>query len=161
MKVSHLIEELQSLPGDYDVCLSMYFVVTSDEVEGAEETDDEDFHVVVDHPLIGIAVNTDTEEVRFVMRGSDPNTVEKIDGGMISLAEGGDKGINWDVVEQALQTHEWVSLGTATELWGTEADVIQAGIQELADEASARGLVIEYDGDGKGEDIIYIGKSMR
>lgn len=78
MKVEDLIEELSKYPKDYDVDISSYMTVKMDE----DNEIDKDFTIVVDHPIIGLASNDETREIRFVIQGSEQDAVEDSDGGM-------------------------------------------------------------------------------
>jgi len=80
MKIKHLIEELSKFPEDYEVDLSAYMKIMPDKGE-----DDEDYYAVVDNPLIGLASNEETKEVRFVIQGYDNDALINIDGNMKPL----------------------------------------------------------------------------
>ncbi len=64
-----LIKRLQELPDDYDVCISSYHAIDGDDDENV---------IIFDNPIIGLAVNHDTKEIRFVTENSDFDSI--IDG---------------------------------------------------------------------------------
>jgi len=72
MKVKDLKEHLQSVPDEFDVCLSNGLLVKSE--EGKEEV----YEIIFDSPIIGIAENPDDKEIRFIQRGElDPKKFGK------------------------------------------------------------------------------------
>jgi len=155
MKNKKLIEELQQLPEDFEVCLSAYFLVKPEQLEGlptspeeAEEMEmeeEEDLHIVFDHPIIGIAVNEDSEEIRFVLRGSSQEAIETVDGGMSPL-ESAEDDIDLDLIAEQLEDRESVLIGSMYNLWGHDPDAIMEGLQELAVKAKEKGVQITSGG---------------
>ena len=163
MKNKKLIEELQKLPDDYDVCLSAYFLISPQQLknlpmtpEEAEDLDEsEDFKVVFDHPIIGIAVNEDSEEVRFVLRGSSSEAVETVDGGMTPFQE--ETEVDLDLVEEQLEERDVVLIGSMYNLWGGDPDVIMEGLTALAEKGKERGIQIT-SGDKEHRHLVYARK---
>ena len=73
MKVSDCLKMVEENPEikDYTLCLSEYFAIPAD------DDDPEDYTIVTDFPIAGIATNDEEKELRFVMRGSDMHLIEQ------------------------------------------------------------------------------------
>ena len=69
MKLKEFLELVENSPetADYELCLSDYFTYD----------DDAEITVVSDFPILGIAVNEETKEVRFILKGADFSVLEK------------------------------------------------------------------------------------
>jgi len=94
MKKKDLIEHLGEFDDDYEICLSGYIKINKEamdalEVEDGEEIHDEegDLMMVIDHPIIGLAQNDETKEIRFVVEGTNLEALKDIDGEMNELEE--------------------------------------------------------------------------
>ena len=83
MKNKTMIEWLQELPEDYELCFSEYtsFVEPSDE-------DKEEYFVVLDMPIVGIIKNDDCKEIRFFTEKSEEHVIREIE-----------KGVEWKRLE--------------------------------------------------------------
>lgn len=86
MKKRDLIEYLSKYPDDYDVCLSTYMIVPAEAMD-EDLLEEGDFQVVVDHPIIGIAANDETQEIRFILSNSDMECAEDIEDEITRLDE--------------------------------------------------------------------------
>lgn len=74
MKVKKMVEWLQELPQDYEMCFSDYVSIIS-------EKEKEEYFVVLDMPIIGMLKNDDTKEVRFFTQNSEERIIKQIEGG--------------------------------------------------------------------------------
>jgi hypothetical protein len=88
MKKSDLIKHLEELP-DYDVCLSGYIKIDKEALDNMDDGEeaDEDVMMVIDYPILGLASNDETKEIRFVVEGTNLEALEAIDGEMTELQE--------------------------------------------------------------------------
>lgn len=88
MKKKHLLEYLAKYPDDYEVCLSTYMQIPSEELDLDEDTtlEDEDFKIIVDLPIIGIAANDETQEIRFIL-DSDMECAEEVEDEITRLED--------------------------------------------------------------------------
>jgi hypothetical protein len=73
MKLRELLKMAEEDPNmlDYTLCMSTYFVVPPD------DEDPEEFKVVVDNPIRGVASNDESKEIRFILNASDISACEK------------------------------------------------------------------------------------
>jgi len=74
MKNKTLIEFLQDLPEDYDVCFSKAFVVPMKDDDGKLD----EYTVILDVPVVGIAEARDTKEIRFLVEDSKEDPEHKV-----------------------------------------------------------------------------------
>jgi len=94
MKKKEFIEHLKEFDDDYEVCLSGYIKINKEALDAIDAEDGEEIHdeegdlmIVVDHPIIGLAQNDETREIRFVVEGTNLEALEDIDGEMTELQE--------------------------------------------------------------------------
>jgi predicted RNA-binding protein with PUA domain len=75
MKLRELLDMAKESPEllDYTLNLSDYIVVA----DSGPEEDQEDFDVVVDFPIRGIASHDETKELRFILDRSDVEAIEQ------------------------------------------------------------------------------------
>ena len=73
MEVKKMIEWLQELPGDYEMCFSEYTSIIGE--------DKEEYFVVLDCPIVGLLSNDDTKEVRFFTETSKERVIKEIEKG--------------------------------------------------------------------------------
>jgi len=75
MQVKKMIEWLNELPPDYDMCFSQYtsMVVPSDSTN--------EYFIVLDDPIVGLLKNDDTKEVRFFTESSKERVLAEIEKG--------------------------------------------------------------------------------
>lgn len=76
MNVKMMIEWLQELPDDYEMCFSQYTSL----VVNQDSTGDEYF-MVLDDPIRGIVVNEDNKEIRFFTVSSEERVIKQIENG--------------------------------------------------------------------------------
>jgi hypothetical protein len=76
MKVEKVIEILQELPPDYEMCFSDYTAIVCD-----EDGEKEEYFVVLDMPIVGILRNDDTKEVRLFTQSSEERVIKEIEDG--------------------------------------------------------------------------------
>ena len=83
MKNKTMIEWLQELPEDYELCFSEYtsYVYPSDST-------DEEYFVVLDMPIVGILKNDENKEIRFFTQNSEERIIQQIE-----------KGVEWRKLE--------------------------------------------------------------
>ena len=72
MKVKKMIEWLQELPPDYEMCFSEYTAVVAEE---------EEYFVVLDCPIVGMLSNEGTKEIRFFTETSKERVIKEVEGG--------------------------------------------------------------------------------
>ena len=77
MKVKKMIEWLQELPPDYEMCFSEYTSVVAQEEDGEEE----EYFVVLDCPIVGMLSNEGTKEIRFFTETSKERVIKEVEGG--------------------------------------------------------------------------------
>lgn len=70
MTKDELFDRLADVPGHFQLALSKYMLLQYDEDGEVEEA-----AVVLDDPIIGIAISTEHEEIRFVRSGSNLEAV--------------------------------------------------------------------------------------
>ena len=75
MKNKKMIEWLQELPPDYELCFSEYTSI----VIPKDSTDE--YFVVLDMPIVGILKNDETKEIRFFTENSEERIIEQIETG--------------------------------------------------------------------------------
>ena len=80
MKVKTMIEWLQELPPDYEMCFSEYTSIVVVDDEDSEDKGEEYF-VVLDMPIVGLIKNDDNKEVRFFTKNSKEHIIQQIEGG--------------------------------------------------------------------------------
>lgn len=90
MKVKDMIEMLEDMPQDYDMCFSEYTAFVPEEGEGVKvvkkidkylDEDDEIYFVVLDCPIVGVLLNNETKEARFFTEKSNKEVIREIEGG--------------------------------------------------------------------------------
>jgi hypothetical protein len=77
MKIKKMIEWLQELPPDYEMCFSEYTAIVTD----GEDSEEEEYFVVLDMPIVGMIKNDETKEVRFFTQMSSDTARRQIEGG--------------------------------------------------------------------------------
>lgn len=77
MNVIQLIDLLKTFPQDADVFLGSYILMDSDKNPGA----------IVDRPIKGVAHDTNTGKVRFVLDGSDEEMARSMEASFRKIDE--------------------------------------------------------------------------
>ena len=77
MKVKKMIEWLQELSPDYEMCFSEYTAIVAQE-DGGEQ---EEYFVVLDCPIVGMLSNAVTKEIRFFTETSEERVIKEVEGG--------------------------------------------------------------------------------
>jgi len=70
-----MIEWLEELPGDYEMCFSQYTSV----VMPTDSTDE--YFLVLDDPIVGIITHDGSKEVRFFTESSQERVIREIENG--------------------------------------------------------------------------------
>ena len=76
MKVKKMIEWLQELSPDYEMCFSEYTSVVAQ-----EDGEQEEYFVVLDCPIVGMLSNAETKEIRFFTETSEERIIKEIENG--------------------------------------------------------------------------------
>ena len=82
---------MSQFPEDYGVVLSKYFVLPAAEVplgdlERGDEVDPmEELFCVADYPVIGLAENDQSKELRLVVLGSSPAAMDGIGDKLVEI----------------------------------------------------------------------------
>ncbi len=75
MKVKTMIEWLEELPEDYEMCFSEYTCFVCEEGDSTAE----EYFVVLDMPIVGMLKNDDNKEVRFFTKQSEEQVIQQIE----------------------------------------------------------------------------------
>jgi len=76
MKIETMIEWLQELPKDYEICFSEYTsIITS------KDSTSEEYFVVLDMPIVGMLKNDKAKVVRFFTKESEERVIKEIEDG--------------------------------------------------------------------------------
>ena len=60
---------LENISDDYELCLSPYFRIKLDDEDQITREESDDYTFVVDCPIVAIATNDESKEIRLVVRG--------------------------------------------------------------------------------------------
>jgi len=87
MKKQDLIKALDDFPDDFELCLSGYVKIPRETLDGLEDgepidDDDQELMLVVDWPILGLASNHESKEIRFIVEGTNMEALNEIDGEM-------------------------------------------------------------------------------
>lgn len=80
MKISNLMEMLEGLPQDYEVVLSKLISLRQD------RGDEEEYEIILDIPITGIACSDEHRELRFVMLPEEDGRLPNL-GRVIKIEE--------------------------------------------------------------------------
>lgn len=75
MNVKTMIEWLQELPGDFEMCFSQYTSV----IMPTDSTDE--YFLVLDDPIVGMLKHDESKEVRFFTESSKERVIREIEKG--------------------------------------------------------------------------------
>ena len=75
MNVKTMIEWLQELPDDYEMCFSEYTSV------GVPTDSTNEYFIVLDDPIVGMLTHDDTKEVRFFTESSQERVLNQMENG--------------------------------------------------------------------------------
>lgn len=170
MRNDKLIQELQRFPADYEICLSAYLMIDSDNMEGTHPSK-EDNHIieaygsesdeyleVINDSIIGIAINEKDKEIRFVIESSDEEALKIMEEEISPFAEElvNDASFNWRAILKLVEKDGRAFIGNMFELWGYGKDEAIQKLMEFQEVARKYGLDIEPDLDDAS--FVYVRK---
>jgi len=86
MKKKHLMEAFEGLPDDADIELSKLMAFDDEEMSN-------EYTVILDYPILGIAYNKDSNEIRFVVAAEDDSKAMLMKFGQVICGKPDDEKI--------------------------------------------------------------------
>ena len=75
-KIKTVKEWIRDFPDDYELCLSKYMALVQ-----PENPEDGEHMVVIDDPVIGMAKNDESKEIRLIVQTSEEEAIKQIENG--------------------------------------------------------------------------------